>query len=111
MQLLSLGQHALQAAAALHDADVLDSNALQEMHGAFEVADHLSDANLLRTTQQLDPAANADAVGVAARITGTGSAVAVDVVPVDEELLIAERVRDALPVAAPVEPDLARSGS
>jgi hypothetical protein len=48
---------------------------------------------------------------VAARITGSGSAVAVDVIPVDEELLIAERVRDALPVAAHVEPGVARSGS
>lgn len=59
----------------------------------------------------LDPAANADAVGVAARITGSGSAVSVDVVPVDEEHLIAERVRDALPVAAHAEAGAARSGS
>ena len=60
---------------------------------------------------RLDPAANSDAVGVAARITGSGSAVSVDVVPVDEELLIAERVRDALPVAAHAEAGTARSGS
>jgi acetate kinase len=48
---------------------------------------------------RLDAAANDDAVGVASRITNMGSVVAVDVIPVDEELLIAERVRDSLPVA------------
>jgi acetate kinase len=49
---------------------------------------------------ELDSAANDEAVGVASRITTARSSVAVDVVPVDEELLIAERVRDSLPVAA-----------
>jgi acetate kinase len=48
---------------------------------------------------KLDPAANDDAVGVAARITAPNSAIAVDVIPVDEELLIAERVRESLPVS------------
>ncbi len=60
---------------------------------------------------RLDPGANDDAVGVAARITSSSSAVAVDVVPVDEELLIAERVRDSLPVVAPADVGMARSGA
>lgn len=60
---------------------------------------------------QLDPAANDDAVGVAARITSSSSAVAVDVIPVDEEHLIAERVRDALPVAAQSDDTRVGSGS
>jgi acetate kinase len=51
---------------------------------------------------RLDAAANEDAVGVAARITSASSAIAVDVIPVDEERLIAERVRDALPIVEPV---------
>jgi acetate kinase len=49
---------------------------------------------------ELDTGANDAAMGVASRITKPSSAVTVDVVPVDEELLIAERVRDSLPVAA-----------
>ena len=40
-----------------------------------------------------------------------GRAIAVDVVPVDEELLIAERVRDSLPVAAHADDSAARSAS
>jgi acetate kinase len=60
---------------------------------------------------ELDSAANDDAVGVAARITKASSAITVDVVPVDEELLIAERVRDSLPVAAQVDEGVARSAS
>jgi len=60
---------------------------------------------------ELDSAANDDAVGVAARITKASSAITVDVVPVDEELLIAERVRDSLPVAAHVDEGVARSAS
>jgi len=59
---------------------------------------------------QLDTAANEEAVGVARRITTTSSTIAVDVFPVDEELLIAERVRDALPVAAAAD-ETARSAS
>ena len=60
---------------------------------------------------ELDSAANDDAVGVASRITTARSSVAVDVVPVDEELLIAERVRDSLPVAAHADDTAARSAS
>lgn len=60
---------------------------------------------------RLDGAANDDAVGVASRITATSSTVAVDVVPVDEELLIAERVRDSLPVATKADEGFARSVS
>ena len=60
---------------------------------------------------ELDSAANDDAVGVASRITTASSSVAVDVVPVDEELLIAERVRDSLPVAAHADDSVARSAS
>jgi acetate kinase len=60
---------------------------------------------------ELDSAANEDAVGVASRITMATSSVAVDVVPVDEELLIAERVRDSLPVAAHADDSAARSAS
>jgi hypothetical protein len=37
--------------------------------------------------------------------------VAVYVVPVDEELLIAERVRDSLPVTADADESVARSAS
>jgi acetate kinase len=60
---------------------------------------------------RLDPAANDDAVGVASRITATSSTVAIDVIPVDEELLIAERVRDSLPVATRADEGIARSVS
>jgi acetate kinase len=60
---------------------------------------------------RLDATANDDAVGVASRITTAASAVAVDVIPVDEELLIAERVRDSLPVAAASDESAARSAS
>ncbi|HWN38342.1 MAG TPA: acetate/propionate family kinase [Gammaproteobacteria bacterium] len=60
---------------------------------------------------ELDSAANDDAVGVASRITTARSSIAVDVVPVDEELLIAERVRDSLPVAAQADDSAARSAS
>ena len=60
---------------------------------------------------ELDSAANDDAVGVASRITTARSSIAVDVVPVDEELLIAERVRDSLPVAAHADDSAARSAS
>ena len=60
---------------------------------------------------ELDTGANNDAVGVAARITKASSAITVDVVPVDEELLIAERVRDSLPVATHVDEGVARSAS
>jgi acetate kinase len=45
---------------------------------------------------QLDAAANDDAVGVSARISAPASAVTVEVIVVDEELLIAEQLRDAL---------------
>jgi acetate kinase len=58
---------------------------------------------------RLDAAANEDAVGVAARISSTSSAVAVDVIPVDEELLIAERVRESLPFAEPAPERSART--
>jgi acetate kinase len=44
----------------------------------------------------LDAAANDEAIGVAARISTPASGVVVEVVPVDEELLIAEQVRDSL---------------
>ncbi len=57
---------------------------------------------------RLDTAANDDAAGLAARITSSSSAIAIDVIPVDEELLIAERVRDALPVAEPAGGSTAR---
>jgi acetate kinase len=60
---------------------------------------------------ELDSAANDEAVGIAGRITTARSSVAVDVVPVDEELLIAERVRDSLPVAAHADDSAARSAS
>jgi acetate kinase len=60
---------------------------------------------------QLDTAVNENAVGVAARITTPSSTINVDVVPVDEELLIAERVRDSLPVAAHADEGIARSAS
>jgi acetate kinase len=58
---------------------------------------------------RLDSAANEEAVGVAGRITSASSTIAVDVIPVDEELLIAERVRDSLPVAAPADERAARN--
>jgi acetate kinase len=60
---------------------------------------------------ELDSAANDDAVGVASRITTARSSVAVDVVPVDEELIIAERLRDSLPVAAHADDSAVRSAS
>ena len=60
---------------------------------------------------ELDSAANDDAVGVASRITTARSSIAVDVVPVDEEVLIAERVRDSLPVVALSDDSAARSAS
>jgi acetate kinase len=60
---------------------------------------------------QLDTAVNENAVGVAARITTPSSTINVDVIPVDEELLIAERVRDSLPVAAHADEGIARSAS
>jgi acetate kinase len=60
---------------------------------------------------RLEPNANDEAVGVASRITSTASVVSVDVIPVDEELLIAERVRDSLPVAVPSDESAARSAS
>jgi acetate kinase len=60
---------------------------------------------------RLDASANDDAVGVASRVTAAGSTITVDVIPVDEELLIAERVRDALPVAAPADDASVRSAS
>jgi acetate kinase len=60
---------------------------------------------------RLDAAANQEAVGVARRITTPSSTIAVDVIPVDEELLIAEGVRDSLPVAAPTDESVARSAS
>jgi acetate kinase len=60
---------------------------------------------------ELDTNANDEAVGIAGRITKASSAVTVDVVPVDEELLIAERVRDSLPVAAQADEGIARSAS
>jgi acetate kinase len=60
---------------------------------------------------RLDAAANEDAIGVASRITAPSSTIAVDVIPVDEELLIAECVRDSLPVAARGDEGIARSGS
>jgi acetate kinase len=49
---------------------------------------------------RLDAAVNDEAIGTAARITTTSSRVAVDVVPIDEETLIAERVLESLPVTA-----------
>jgi acetate kinase len=52
---------------------------------------------------RLDSAANDEHVGVAGRITTPSSAIAVDVLPVDEEQLIAERVRDCLPVAPQID--------
>jgi acetate kinase len=60
---------------------------------------------------QLDAAANEETIGVARRITSASSTIAVDVIPVDEELLIAERVRDSLPIAAAAEESTARSAS
>jgi acetate kinase len=60
---------------------------------------------------RLDSAANDDAVGVASRITAPSSTVAIDVIPVDEELLIAERVRDSLPVTSSTDESAARSAS
>ncbi len=60
---------------------------------------------------QLDDAANGETVGVAGRITAASSTIAVDVVPVDEELLIAERVRDALPVPVAADGSASRSVS
>jgi acetate kinase len=60
---------------------------------------------------RLDAAANEETVGVAGRITSASSTIAVDVIPVDEELLIAERVRDSLPVAAPADERGARHSS
>ena len=60
---------------------------------------------------QLDTVANDEAVGVASRITTAASRVAVEVVPVDEELLIAERVRDSMPVAVATEESASRSAS
>ena len=60
---------------------------------------------------ELDVEANDNAVGVAARITKTSSSVTVDVIPVDEELLIAERARDALPITAHADEGIARSAS
>jgi acetate kinase len=60
---------------------------------------------------RLDAAANEDAIGVASRITATSSTIAIDVIPVDEELLIAECVRDSLPVAARGDEGIARSVS
>jgi acetate kinase len=60
---------------------------------------------------QLDEIANEEAVGVASRITTASSTIAIDVVPVDEELLIAERVRDSLPVSIAAEEISARSAS
>ena len=60
---------------------------------------------------ELDVEANDNAVGVAARITKASSSITVDVIPVDEELLIAERVRDALPIAAHADEGIARSAS
>ena len=59
----------------------------------------------------LDVAANEEAVGVASRITTARSTIPVDVVPVDEELLIAERVRDALPVPVAADESASRSAS
>jgi acetate kinase len=59
----------------------------------------------------LDAAANEAAIGVGGRITTASSSVAVDVVPVDEELVIAERVRDSLPVSAHADEGIARSAS
>jgi acetate kinase len=52
---------------------------------------------------RLDAAANEETIGAAGRITAASSSVTVDVIPVDEEILIAERVRDSLPVAAPAD--------
>lgn len=49
---------------------------------------------------RLDSAANDATVGTAGRISAPSSTVLVDVLPVDEEILIAERVRESLPVAA-----------
>ena len=60
---------------------------------------------------QLDTVANDEAVGVASRITTAASRVAVEVVPVDEELLIAERVRDSMPVAVATDESASRSAS
>jgi acetate kinase len=60
---------------------------------------------------QLDAAANDEAVGVTGRITTASSTIAVDVVTVDEELLIAERVRDALPVSVGADESTSRSAS
>jgi acetate kinase len=60
---------------------------------------------------RLDAAANDEAVGVARRITAASSTIVVDVIPVDEELLIAERVRDSLPVTAPADENAAWSAS
>jgi acetate kinase len=60
---------------------------------------------------QLDDAANGETVGVEGRITTASSTIAVDVVPVDEELLIAERVRDALPVPVAADENTSRSVS
>ncbi|HEX7237411.1 MAG TPA: acetate/propionate family kinase [Gammaproteobacteria bacterium] len=62
---------------------------------------------------ELDAAANEDeeAARGTRRITTPSSRVAVDVVAVDEEAVIAERVRDSLPVATPVSGSAARSAS
>ncbi|HUQ51506.1 MAG TPA: acetate/propionate family kinase, partial [Gammaproteobacteria bacterium] len=60
---------------------------------------------------RLDAAANDDAVGAASRISQPASVATVDVIPVDEETLIAEHVRDALPVAQQANESGARSAS
>jgi acetate kinase len=60
---------------------------------------------------RLDTAANDDAVGAASRISQAASTATVDVIPVDEEILIAEQVLDALPVAGQAHEGGARSVS
>jgi acetate kinase len=60
---------------------------------------------------RLDSAANEATIGTRGRISAASSSVLVDVLPVDEEILIAERVRDSLPVAANIDEHAARSMS
>ncbi len=60
---------------------------------------------------RLHPAANEAAIGAAGRISAPSSTITVDVIPVDEEALIAEHVRDSLPVAEPADDAAARSMS
>ncbi len=60
---------------------------------------------------RLDAEANEAVIGTAGRISAPGSTIAIDVLPVDEETLIAHYVRDSLPVATPADDEAVRSAS